>query len=280
MSAKGLPGNRVEENLAGITPKISIYKLLLYEYTSLSVLQKISYNCLGTVWKIEIFSKDSILVEIRDTDLFKTEWKLFSINEEHCHKTLNVEKNSWWYSLAQTSNSLIFLHELKQGKNPEINGLKIINGIDGAFTDLPNYQLTNINKEKNTYSISDTSGTVTEESFKQKSNQYKVNLPILYPIENTYFSTFSEIVCNHIELIPCLECEYLEINNHIAIGFYEKIEENKYSYYLLVLNSEGDKIYLEQIHQDLKGKMNGIFFSLSNKIIYTTNKNEIEIITL
>lgn len=243
-------------------------------------MKKTSYICQGKIWKIEVFDEHSILVEIRDAINFKTEWKIFSILEEHCHHTIQIDENSWWFSLAGTYNKLIFIHELRQGKNPEIKGLKVINGFNKETIEYPNTQLNNIHRENNTYSIIDEQGKEQKSVFDSVFTPPNVKYPTIYEEENSFFFTFISVICNHTVHSPSLQCEYLEINNHVVIGYYVKTDENKYNYHLLILDDKGQKINSSLAQQEMLGKTDGNIFVLDNKIIYTKNNNEIEIITI
>lgn len=241
-------------------------------------MQKISYVNEHVVWKIEVFNQHSILVELRDTMSFKTEWKIFSLDEEHCIQTIKLANNSWWHSIAQTKNSLIFLHELKQGKNPEITGLKIISINPYTIKSLENNKLIEVTAEH--YCVVDHNGVIQKVCFEQYNIPPKIVNPVIYPEKSTFFSQFTEIICNQTGITPSLECEYIERKNHLVIGYYQKIKNDCFNYHLLILDLNGKIIFSEVLQKELKGKINGHFFSLGNKIIFTKNKSEIEIIHL
>jgi hypothetical protein len=239
-------------------------------------LQKITYHCSHQIWKIEVLDLKHIVVELRDIEFFKTYWKVFSLENEHCSYSFENIKNSWWKSIVAAKSDKIVLHELKQGKNPEISGTEIIDLSKNSVEFYPLHQFEYIRNEQITLSRNSQNNI----NIPCRHSELKIINPDTYSESNGFFVDFKTLIQSKFEDIACLECEYLEYNDYIIIAHYIRLAENNYTSKISILNTAGDIIFSEVTNTNLKGSTYGMFFVFQHKLIFTSDQNQINIITI
>lgn len=217
------------------------------------------------------------MVEIRNTEYFTAGWKVFSLENNHCIFSLENLKNSWWYSLVYANFPFFILQEIKQGKNPEIKETLLINIIENKLEYFPNYRFKGL--ESNRVELINNQNEILELDLKVDFKPFMKN-PVVYSEKNDYFEDFSAFIEMVSRKQAVLECEYLEINKYLVIGFYDRQSEENYTSNIILLDNFGELVFQNESYTKLKGIIHGIFFAVNNKIIYTNEKNEIHICTL
>ena len=240
-------------------------------------MEEISYLCSDSVWKIEPYDSKHIVVELRNKNSFHTEWKLFSLDNQEA-KSIFIEENSWWYSLADVTPPYLFFHKLRQGKNPEISELVIYNTeLNTLEHRLEQHYLEEIKSDgilvRNNISHSEF------KPLKLDSKTFNLSTPSIYSTENEYFNHFTEIISQYSKAVPVLQCEYLEHLDYILIGYYLK-KDSFFECFLLILDANGDLLLNECLHKRSEGITNGTFFALENKIIYVKEEKNIHVLSI
>ncbi len=241
-------------------------------------MQKISYFCPLPIWKIDVVDQHHIVVELRDNQLFKTIWKVFNLNEEHCVFSYENAKNSWWKSIVGATKDYLVLHELKQGKNPEISATALVHIPTAVVQNFPLFQFDGLKQNK--IILSNPKGEKNEVILPESHFTFIIEEATVYIESNEHFIGFIDIIKHHTGDIPCLECEYLEAKNYIIIAYYSKVEEQNYTSKLLIINKLNEKVLLEMCYEKLTGAIYGMFFVLNNKLIYSNGKNVVTILQL
>lgn len=243
-------------------------------------MQKISYQFLSTIWKIEVLDASRLVIELRDSEFFKTEWKIIDTKKEHCSLTIDNIKNSWWKNLVCASKDHLVFHELRQGKNPEITATELFNINSKDSTLFASTQFDSISdKGIELIGINNTK-TIFEIKNRIESDNYTIQESLIYKSDSTYFNDFASIIKLYTKNEVVMECEYLETPDKICIGYYTSDEKETFSSKLLIIDHSGTKLLETETHQQLKGRINGIFFLLNNQLIYSSSSNELHIITI
>ena len=113
-----------------------------------------------------------------------------------------------------------------------------------------------------------------------ETNELEIINPNTYSENNEFFKDFKSLISSKFKEEACLECEYLEYNDYIIIAHYIRLAENNYTSKISILNTTGDIIFSEVTNSKLKGSTYGMFFVLQHKLIFTSDQNQINIISL
>jgi len=239
--------------------------------------QKISYQFDQSIWKVLPFSKGRLLLELRDKQKYTASWKIIDTDTEHVHFSHEIKKDSWWYNSIETSPPYFFLHQLRQGKTPEIVNLKVIDtSKQEQSEDYKSSTLNEITPEG--FIKTDDSGEPERITLDNLThNKSSCVTSTLYTESSEHFVNFKEAIKNYTNKEAVRQCEYIETEKLVAFSFFFE-EKNNLSCHLLVLNTEGFVLLHEEMANSLDGVFTESFTLIDNKIIYIKNDNEIHIL--
>lgn len=218
-----------------------------------------------------------MLLELRNKEKYSASWKVIDMTMEHVHFSYEPNKNSWWLNSTETHAPYFFLHELKQGKTPEISSTHLIDTSGNKKTEIiPNTSLQQTTP--NGFLLSDKNGGNSEYFLERLSPNKSVSVtPELYLENTSHFETFKETIKFYRNEEIITQCEYLETNTLIYITYFIKKDSNL-SCEILVLSKDGEVVLQDVLAQNLSGVFTESFCKIDDKIIYVKNDNEIHII--
>lgn len=94
-----------------------------------------------------------------------------------------------------------------------------------------------------------------------------------YPDSSEYFAWFEQYFRKQ-GIVPYKQIEYLKLDRHILISFYQK-QENGLSHHLAILNTGGEMLECFLLDQHLQGIGRDNFIVLRNKAIFVTDKRNL-----
>ena len=239
-------------------------------------MQKVSYQFSESIWKVLPFSQGKLVLELRDKNNYTSSWKIINSNESHVSFTYKIEDNSWWWSLVDCFPPYLFLHELRQGKIPEIVRTKEINST--SFNQEVIHENKFLTEVTNTsYILANKNGEREKIPFSNETeNKSSVSKTHLYLETSEYFDSFKEIILSYTGNEAIKQCEYAEFNDLISLSFFIERDRNL-SCHLIVLDKEGNLLLHDELAQNLSGIYTESFSVIENKIVFVKNENEIHI---
>lgn len=116
----------------------------------------------------------------------------------------------------------------------------------------------------------------------EKPQKQDLNEGIYYPTAYTKYSQYFEmleklLLHNNITLVK--QCEYLKLEQNIILSYYTE-EEGELCNYLSIVNNQGMIIESHVLAKNLKGIGKDTFFVSRNKLIFVSNKTDLNVITL
>lgn len=216
-------------------------------------------------------------MEIRNKTNYTASWKVLGTEKEHIHFSYEPLENSWWLNSTETNDPYFFLHELKQGKNPEISKTQIVD--TSGKKEIESVDAASLNKITTTGCLLSTKAgrTIAKELPNLTNKKTITKTPELYLENNKHFAEFTETVRLYCNKTIKIQCEYLETKDCVCLSYFTEKESNL-SCHLLVLTRDGEIILDETLAEGLTGIFTETFCEIDNKIIYVKNENEIHIL--
>lgn len=250
------------------------YQVLLHQDTRIISLQKISYRFEESIWKILPFGQDGLVLELRNKEKFTCQWKIIDLKQERIRYQHQEEGNNWWYSMVEAKNPYVICHQMKQGKTPETKELLLLDTLDPEKNQkLPYFQFNGYSSDGIELKNRNSEASNLKLEFGDMA-QHEVSSPLIYKENNEHFDEFRQLIHSYQSQHALHQCEYLEFNERIIIGYYTQAKD-LLDAHLLILDQEGRQLEHCQVGTGLQGIINGMFFVYQQRIIYIKNENEI-----
>lgn len=244
-----------------------------------------------------------LVLEIRSLDHRTAKFAAIDLQQKKLLWHDLLFKEDWWIGMSAIKDGSILFYTYENDQNPvptsyflysidkgdiiwessDFNFIAIVDeGILG-YTDsegsMQKLLLDGSTGRPHSVTNASAEGLHKSEDIEKKGNKTS-SYPFHYPEQSDNFNTIEEYLKHSHAINPVKAIDYLEIRNLIVISYYLYNEvsqkDNKLlDNFILVLDTEGNKLLNIKIDENLQGIGLGIFFVVKNQLIFSRNKSEI-----
>jgi hypothetical protein len=202
------------------------------------------------VWNLIPFSgKPWIAIEQRDEVKRIASFSVYDYEHQRFLWREIVTREKWWVNLLGITQHLVVLKVFESSENPDKTSLLFLSGEDGKPVD---------------HSLHQNDWPHTNDALQ----------PFQYLDGESEFETVKNFLKSKMEVAPRLGAEYLEYANHIIVSYYVG-DPAAYVNHLVIFDSQGECLYVEEIGTNLKGIGINTFFIASGNLFFVKNRTEL-----
>ena len=245
-----------------------------------------SHTFSATIWKtLADEQANLIFIESRDSEARRVTFSAWDL-ERNMFLWENVEfDEKWWISLGYVSHGMLLFTLYTDTNNPEKKSVI-------AF----DIQTREVKWWKNNFVIASVSGGLIaghdtkfgsrevcleiasgteapDVKIEFQLQNFKLIRPLQYIQGTDHFESVKSFLERKCSFSPVHVVEYCEYHSLILISAFTG--QTDLANYLIVFNSEGDRVLKEQLGENLKGIAYDTFFILSGFLIFVKNKREL-----
>lgn len=222
-----------------------------------------------------------IIIESRSQEKHEVEFHVIDLNKGKIKSTFKGS-DEWWNTTTFSNNHTIVLSNFDGENNPQHTGVELIDikkhkkrqflkdysflGVDGNNIILE--------KDNTFFSVSNYDGVkpIDKEQFQLQSPNYtSFETPLLYDVENEYYSALHEFTLNYLGDKPEGSIEYFETNNHIIFS-YNVVSIEGITNYFCITDLDGTILVKDVLASQRKGVGNFTFFKIKDCIYYIKDR--------